>query len=95
MIQLQARNVGFAYFPGAPVIHGVSLELQRGSMGALIGPNGCGKSTMIRLLAGILKPSEGEVLLEESPIVSLDPYLRTRKLAYVPQTMSRAFPFTE
>jgi len=94
MIQLQARNVGFAYFPGAPVIHGVSLELQRGSMGALIGPNGCGKSTMIRLLAGILKPSEGEVLLEESPIVSLDPYLRTRKLAYVPQTMSRAFPFT-
>jgi iron complex transport system ATP-binding protein len=94
MIQLQARDVRFAYSPGPLVIHGVSLRLERGSMGALIGPNGCGKSTMIRLLAGILKPLEGEVLLEESPIDSLDAHLRTRKLAYVPQTMSRAFPFT-
>jgi iron complex transport system ATP-binding protein len=94
MIQLQARDVRFSYSPGAPVIHGASLALERGAMGALIGPNGCGKSTMIRLLAGILKPSEGEVFLEEVPIDSMDNYVRTRKLAYVPQTLSRAFPFT-
>jgi iron complex transport system ATP-binding protein len=68
--------------------------LERASMGAFIGPNGCGKSTMIRLLAGILKPLEGEVLLEELPITSMDNHVRTRKLAYVPQTISRAFPFT-
>jgi iron complex transport system ATP-binding protein len=94
MIQLLARDIHFAYAPAAPVIHGVSLALERGSMGALIGPNGCGKSTMIRLLAGILKPSEGEVLLEGLPVAGMDINARTRKMAYVPQTVSRAFPFT-
>jgi iron complex transport system ATP-binding protein len=94
MIQLQARGIHFAYSPASEVIHGVSLALERGSMGALIGPNGCGKSTLIRLLAGILKPSEGEVLLAGLPIAGMDSYARTRKMAYVPQTVSRAFPFT-
>jgi len=94
MIELEARDIRFAYSPDVPVIDGVSLALERGSMGALIGPNGCGKSTMIRLLAGILKPLEGEVLLEGLPIAEMDSYARTRKLAYVPQTVARAFPFT-
>jgi len=94
MIELQARGICFAYAPGAPVIHGVSLALERGSMGALIGPNGCGKSTMIRLLAGILDPDEGEVLLEGLPIAGMESARRTRKMAYVPQNVSRAFPFT-
>ena len=94
MMELEARGVRFAYSPAVPVIDGVSLALERGSMGALIGPNGCGKSTMIRLLAGILKPLEGEVLLEGLPIAGMDSYARTRKMAYVPQTVARAFPFT-
>jgi len=94
MIELQARDVRFGYSAGAPVIHGISLGLERGSMGALIGPNGCGKSTMIRLLAGILAPSAGEVLLAGLPIASMEGRARTRRMAYVPQTVSRAFPFT-
>lgn len=94
MMELQARDVRFGYSPGAPVIHGISLGLERGSMGALIGPNGCGKSTMIRLLAGILAPSAGEVLLAGLPIASMESRARTRQMAYVPQTVSRAFPFT-
>jgi iron complex transport system ATP-binding protein len=94
MMELEARGIRFAYSSGVPVIDGVSLALERGSMGALIGPNGCGKSTMIRLLAGILKPLEGEVLLEGLPIAGMDSYARTRKMAYVPQTVARAFPFT-
>jgi iron complex transport system ATP-binding protein len=94
MIELQARDLRFAYSPGPPVIDGASLALERGSMGALIGPNGCGKSTMIRLLAGILQPLDGEVLLEGLPITQMDSHARTRKMAYVPQNVSRAFPFT-
>jgi iron complex transport system ATP-binding protein len=94
MIELEARDIRFAYSPGQPVIDGVSLALERGSMGALIGPNGCGKSTMIRLLAGILKPLTGQVSLEGLPLAGMDNYARTRKLAYVPQSVARAFPFT-
>jgi iron complex transport system ATP-binding protein len=93
-MELQARDVRFSYAPAAPVIRGVSLELERGAMGSLIGPNGCGKSTLIRLLAGILKPSSGEIVFEDSPLAAMDPRVRTRKLAYVPQTIARAFPFT-
>jgi iron complex transport system ATP-binding protein len=94
MIELEARSLHFAYSPGNSVIHGVSLALERGRMGALIGPNGCGKSTMIRLLAGILRPLSGDVLLEGVPISSMDSYARTRQMAYVPQNVSRAFPFS-
>lgn len=93
-MELQARDVRFSYSPAALVIRGVSLELERGAMGSLIGPNGCGKSTLIRLLAGILKPSSGEIVFEDSPLAALDSRVRTRKLAYVPQTIARAFPFT-
>ena len=94
MIELQARDVRFSYAPGAPVIRGATLNLARGAMGSLIGPNGCGKSTLIRLLAGILKPFSGEIVFEDSPLASIDARARTRKLAYVPQTIARAFPFT-
>jgi iron complex transport system ATP-binding protein len=93
-MQLAARNVHFAYSPGAPVLRGASLALARGAMGALIGPNGCGKSTLIRLLAGLLGPSEGEVLLDGRPLAAIDRRSRTRKIAYVPQTTAKAFPFT-
>jgi iron complex transport system ATP-binding protein len=93
-MKLQARGLHFRYTPGSPVVQGVSLELARGSMGALIGPNGCGKSTLIRLLAGLLVPSEGDVLLDGVNLRAVPREVRSRKLAYVPQSTAKAFPFT-
>jgi iron complex transport system ATP-binding protein len=93
-MKLEARDLRFAYVPGRPVIQGVSLALAPGTMNALIGPNGCGKSTLIRLLAGLLDPSQGEVLLNDVKLRHVARETRTRKLAYVPQSIARAFPFT-
>jgi iron complex transport system ATP-binding protein len=91
---IEVREARFAYPSGPPVIQGVSLSLERGAMAALIGPNGCGKSTLIRLMAGLLKPSAGEILLDGRPLNAAGSIERTRKIAYVPQATARAFPFT-
>ncbi len=91
---IESRDVEFAYGSGPRVIGGVSMALDRGIMGALIGSNGCGKSTFIRLLAGLLEPSRGAILVNGKPLGTTDARARTRLISYVPQSLGRAFPFS-
>jgi iron complex transport system ATP-binding protein len=91
---IEARNLEFGYASGPPVIHNLSMALERGRMGALIGPNGCGKSTLIRLLAGLLAPSAGEISVNGTSLGAIASRDRTRLIAYVPQSAGRSFPFT-
>jgi cobalt/nickel transport system ATP-binding protein len=66
---LEARGLCFAYEPGRPVLDGADLALHAGRRVAVLGPNGGGKTTLFRLLAGALAPAAGEVLLEGAPVV--------------------------
>lgn len=91
---LEGKDLCFEYTPQNPTIASVSLGIQRGSLAAVIGPNGCGKSTLIRLLAGLLRPRTGQVFYRGAPLHSQDRRKLAKQLAYVPQTSSRAFPFT-
>ncbi len=63
-----------AYIGENRVLRGVSLEVQRGSTVAALGANGAGKSSLIRVITGLLKPSAGRVLLEEREIQRLEPH---------------------
>ncbi len=65
---LHMRSIGFRY-PRAEtwVLRSFSLELRRGEVKALVGPNGSGKTTILKLAAGILKPREGVVVRREQP----------------------------
>ena len=66
---IRADNVHFAYEPAegeAPreVLHGVTLDIAKGEFVALLGHNGCGKSTMAKLFNGMLQPTEGRITVD-------------------------------
>jgi iron complex transport system ATP-binding protein len=91
---LESRDAAFAYASGMPAVRGISLTVERGKLGALIGANGCGKSTLIRLFAGLLKPNRGEILFDGVPLGAIPRRDAARRIAYVPQASPMAFPFT-
>lgn len=91
---LEARAADFSYAGGPPVIHGVSLGAGKGKLSALIGPNGCGKSTLIRLFAGLLAASRGVILFDGVPLRAIPRREAAKRIAYVPQATALAFPFT-
>jgi iron complex transport system ATP-binding protein len=81
---LEARSVSFRY--SQPVLEDFSLALKRGEVTGIIGPNGCGKTTALRLLDGILEPLSGEVVLEgERPLRNLRRREIAQHIAMVPQ----------
>jgi NitT/TauT family transport system ATP-binding protein len=64
---LAARDVRFA-FGSTVALDGLSLDATAGEIVSLIGPNGCGKSTFLRVAAGLLRPDAGSVTLEGAPV---------------------------
>lgn len=72
-----------------PVIREVNLELHRGEVVALLGPNGCGKSTTFYSIAGLVTPEAGQVIIDGQDVTLLPMYRRARRgIGYLPQEMS-------
>lgn len=72
-----------------PVIRDVSLELHRGEVVALLGPNGSGKTTCFYAIAGLITPDGGQVLLDGRDVTLLPMYRRARLgIGYLPQEVS-------
>lgn len=61
---LKAENVSFSYDKRIKVINGVSLSVEKGEYVAIIGHNGSGKSTLAKLFNGLIKPDEGEIVVD-------------------------------
>ena len=91
---IAAINITFAYQPEKQVLNGVNFRLPKGSVAAIVGPNGVGKSTILKILCGYLQPASGEVLLEGKPIQLYDNLERSRLVAAVPQNIYAPIPFT-
>jgi len=93
--QLDARHLSFSYTTHTPFsLEDVSLSIERGSITGLLGPNGGGKSTLLRILAGILRADAGEVLLEDLSLTRLPRREAARRIALVPQGTHPTFDFT-
>lgn len=58
---LSCRDLCKSYVKGKPILNGFNYEIQGGNIVGLLGPNGCGKSTLMKLICGILVPDSGEI----------------------------------
>ena len=68
-MRLEAKNVSYRYSERFPwILRDVSVMVEEGERVGLVGPSGYGKSTLMRLMAGYLKPGSGEILLDGKPL---------------------------
>src|SRR5512138_3795923 len=90
---LVARDLVAGYLPGIDILRGVSVEARRGQVRCVLGPNGTGKSTLLKVLFGFLPPREGEIALAGQLLRSVGPHEMGRHgVVYLPQRPS-IFPY--
>ncbi len=85
MLELRGIAAGYG---GTPVLREVSFTVPKGSLTALIGPNGCGKTTLLRAAARQLPLLAGEILLDGRPVSSYGRTEFARKASFMPQVRS-------
>lgn len=87
--KIAIKNLNFSY-DNYPVLQDVNVSIRKGEVVTIVGPNGGGKTTLLRLILGLLKPESGTVLIDGYP--SKD----NKNIGYVPQYMyfDRKFPIS-
>ncbi len=76
---IKITDLDFSY-QGYPVLEAVNLEIQGGDLGSIVGPNGGGKTTLLKLILGLLQPDRGDI-----EIFGETPEKARRKIGYMPQ----------
>lgn len=89
MGMIEFRDVHASYNGEAAVLKGVSFRVERGEFVAFAGTNGAGKSTTMRLMNGLLKPTRGEVLVDGEPTTALKTSRLARKVGFLFQNPDR------
>jgi len=83
-MKLEVQNLSAGY-GGKLVIDGVKLFVRKGSVVTLLGANGCGKSTLLKVIGRVLRPKQGEVLLDGKQVSAYPTAELARQLAILPQ----------
>jgi ABC-type cobalamin/Fe3+-siderophores transport system ATPase subunit len=91
---LELEQVGYAYDRNRTFIHNLAFSVGEGAFIGLLGANGSGKSTIMKLGSGILKPLSGRVLLWGRNIRETGNRDRAKLISYLPQTLDITVPFT-
>lgn len=91
-MMIKVGGASFSYGKG-DVFQNVNLQVNRGEIYCLLGPNGCGKSTLILCMLGVLKPAAGNISLNGQNIRDLQPRDIARLAAYIPQVHEKPFPY--
>ncbi|MEM2252426.1 MAG: ABC transporter ATP-binding protein [Candidatus Bathyarchaeia archaeon] len=90
MLNVESINV---FYGGAQALYNVSLQVSKGEIVALVGSNGAGKTTTLKTIAGLLRPSSGNIYFLNKRITNLPPNIISEKgISLVPEGR-RLFPF--
>jgi iron complex transport system ATP-binding protein len=90
---IRLESASFSY-PGREIFRELSLSLEEGEILALIGPNSSGKTTLMKLMDGLLEPQRGKVFLDGEELGLLSRSRVAKRVAVVPQEMEVPFSFT-
>ena len=94
MSLLCLEEISFRYPGGAALLDGLSLSVEAGAISAILGPNGCGKTTVLDICMGFRKPDAGRVLLEGKPLSAWSARARGAAVSLVPQRENVRFAFS-
>jgi iron complex transport system ATP-binding protein len=84
----------FTYGGRDDVFHGLSFDVNQGDLLSILGPNGCGKTTLLRCMSGALRMQGGRVLLDGQDVARLDSTQIAQRIGFVFQEHTVVFPFT-
>ena len=90
---LDVRDLSCGYHRKV-IVHDASFTLDRGQFACIIGTNGCGKTTLLKTVLGLLPPMGGSALIHGKNVASLSDAERARHIAYIPQAHTPPFPFS-
>jgi len=82
MIRTHALKLGYQR---KEVVHGIDLQVKKGKITTIVGPNGCGKSTVLKGVSRLLSPFSGKVYLEDRPLSQVSTKTIAKKIAILPQ----------
>jgi iron complex transport system ATP-binding protein len=89
---IQIRQTSFRYGERT-ILSDLDLDVYRGEILSVLGPNGCGKTTLLRCIAGALTPSDGSVRVGGEEVKSLAPPARARRIGFLFQDHTASFPY--
>lgn len=90
---LEVRDLHAGY-DGAEVVHGVSFAVGDGEFVCVLGPNGCGKTTTLKTVLGLIEPMSGSIEMDGASTVHMKESERAKLFAYIPQSHTPPFPYT-
>lgn len=90
-MKLEVINGSFYYEKNNPLFSDVNFELEQGEVMSILGPNGIGKTTILKCIMGFNKWVRGKALIDSKPLLSID---KVKDISFVPQAHSSIFDFT-
>ncbi|MCH4888259.1 ABC transporter ATP-binding protein [Acidaminobacter sp. JC074] len=90
---IEANKLSIAY-DGKEVVHQIDMHVKKGEILTIVGPNGCGKSTVLKALTRLKKPTAGSIALEGKSILKMNTKQVAKKMAVLPQIRQTPEDFT-
>ncbi len=92
MTSVSLHDLSLTYNAGSPVVHDVTLTVGPGELMVLLGPSGSGKTTILRAIAGLLRPADGDIHFDERSVLNVPPEKRGAVMVFQEHAL---FPFMD